>query len=161
MRLQMWCFELQSFRSARATVRLAVGVMLMTVVARVGVLALQKARSVSDGAYTYDQAARGESSYQKQCSYCHGADLRGDGFTPPLTGTELFMQRWKDGAVGDLFTVIKVTMPADRPASLTDAACADIVAYVLKMNGFPPGDHELSKKVNDLKEIRFPDRPGH
>jgi cytochrome c len=60
--------------------------------------------------------------------------------------------------VGDLFKVIKVTMPADRPSSLTDQDYADITAYILKMNKYPAGPKPLVTDRDALLLIAF-ERP--
>ncbi len=111
-------------------------------------------RTVSDGVYTSDQATRGEAAYGKDCAFCHSADLQGDSFAPPLVA-DPFRLRWKDGTVGDLFAVIKGTMPADRPSGLSDEEYSSIVAYLLKMNNYPAGQDALSKDVAELKQITF------
>lgn len=41
----------------------------------------QSPASVWDGAYTQDQAERGEALYRQQCATCHGDTLEGDGQT--------------------------------------------------------------------------------
>jgi hypothetical protein len=40
-------------------------------------------------------------------------------------------------SVGELFIVLKGTMPADNSDSLTDAQHAGLVAFLLKENGYP------------------------
>jgi hypothetical protein len=40
---------------------------------------------------------------------------------------DAFTSRWQDGNLGDLFTIVKVTMPQDKPASLTDEQYAAIM----------------------------------
>jgi S-disulfanyl-L-cysteine oxidoreductase SoxD len=56
--------------------------------------------------------------------------------------------------VENLFTRIKTTMPADAPGRLADADYLDVVAFVLKANGFPGGPSELARAGNDsLKNI--------
>jgi S-disulfanyl-L-cysteine oxidoreductase SoxD len=128
--------------------------LLLTLATLPPMLAAQAPRSIHDGVYTEEQATRGEMSYAKQCSFCHGDDLLGGGFAPPLIG-EPFDQRWSAETLGDLFSAIKATMPADKPASLPDQQYADIVAYLLRRNNVPVGKTELSAKVADLKGITF------
>ncbi len=41
-------------------------------------------------------------------------------------------------------------MPPSRPASLPAQTYADIVAYILQVNGFKPGDAELPADVDKL-----------
>ena len=111
-------------------------------------------KTVWGGVFTDAQAERGKTVYEEQCSFCHLADLSGQGFAPPLVD-DAFTQRWQDGNLGDLFTIVKVTMPQDKPQSLTDAQYAEIVAYVLKVNKYPAGDQELQPDAAALKTVTF------
>jgi hypothetical protein len=54
-----------------------------------------------------------------------------------------------------LFDYVATAMPLDRPGSLSRAANADILAFILKANGFPAGAKELNSSNEDLKAIRF------
>ncbi|MEY4635937.1 MAG: hypothetical protein RJA55_1735 [Acidobacteriota bacterium] len=117
-------------------------------------LGAQAARTVSDGVYTDAQAARGLATYKEACVECHGGDLTGDGFAPALAGPE-FMGNWTDLSVGDLFERIRISMPPSGAASVTPAAKADIVAYMLKYNKFPGGTTELEAKLEVLKQIKI------
>jgi mono/diheme cytochrome c family protein len=118
----------------------------------------QQARTVMDGAYTEEQASRGASLYTKECAYCHGAGLRGEGYASPLIG-QAFTERWQDGPLANLFIIVKETMPGDRPSALRDEDYADIVAYLLKMNTYPAGKLELSKDPAELEQIALT-KPG-
>ena len=110
--------------------------------------------SVWDGVYTEEQAVRGEQVYQDECTFCHLDDLQGDAFATPLI-EDAFTARWEGGHVGDLMTVIQVTMPADRPATLSHEAVADVIAFLLKMNEYPAGDQELAADPAALESIVF------
>jgi S-disulfanyl-L-cysteine oxidoreductase SoxD len=112
------------------------------------------AGTVWDGVYAEAQAARGKAVYDAQCAYCHQPDLRGQGFAPGLV-EEVFASRWRDGNLGDLFTIVKATMPQDNPASLTDEEYAAIVAYLLQANRYPAGDQELQPDPAALKDVVF------
>lgn len=112
------------------------------------------AKIVSDGVYTDAQAVRGKTVYENQCAICHSSDLAGQGFAPPLID-EPFKSRWQDGNLGDLFIIVKQTMPQDKPASLSDKEYAEIVAYVLKSNRYPAGEQELGTGPALLKTIGF------
>lgn len=111
-------------------------------------------RTVWDGVYTDAQAERGLKAYTSACTECHGADLTGDGFAPPLTGAE-FVGNWSDLSVGDLFERIRISMPPSGPASVTPAEKADIVAYMMKFNKYPAGKTELEAKADVLKQIKI------
>ena len=112
-----------------------------------------EARSVWDGAYTEDQAARGATSYQQNCARCHGATLAGTFEIPPLVGR--FVPYWSGSTLDVLVDYISRAMPLGRPGSLSPAVNADIVAFILKSNGFPAGSKELGTATADQKAITF------
>jgi mono/diheme cytochrome c family protein len=118
------------------------------------------ARTVWDGVYSETQAARGMAVYEAQCAYCHQSDLRGQGFATALV-EDTFTSRWQDGNLGDLLTIVKVTMPQDKPSSLTDGEYAAVVAYLLQANRYPAGQRELGPDPAAFKEVLFkrPDTP--
>src|SRR5215469_1009021 len=109
-------------------------------------------RSVWDGVYTEEQAKRGQSLYQTKCASCHGDKLTGGESAPPLTGGE-FLSNWNGLTLDVLFERIRLTMPSNNPASVNRSSKADILAYILGMNRFPPGKTELQPKAELLKEI--------
>ena len=115
-------------------------------------------RTVWDGVYSEPQATRGKAVSEAQCAFCHGSDLRGQGFAPGLID-DAFTSRWQDGNLGDLFAIVKGTMPQDKPASLTDDEYAAIVAYLLQANRYPAGQQDLRPDPASLKEVVFK-RPG-
>ena len=110
-------------------------------------------RTVWDGVYSVDQAQRGKQQYAGACAACHKEDLSGDGITPGLAD-DGFIERWDKDTVEGLFTRIKTTMPADNPGKLADAEYLDVVAFLLKANGFPGGPTDLAREGTDsLKNI--------
>jgi mono/diheme cytochrome c family protein len=111
-------------------------------------------RTVADGVYSEAQASRGKAAYEAQCAFCHQSDLRGQGFAPGLI-EDAFASRWQDGNLGDLLTIVKATMPQDKPASLTDDEYAAIVAYLLQANRYPAGPQELHFDAAALKSVVF------
>src|SRR5262245_7593681 len=122
----------------------------MPVAAAIGIitiaLTLQVAsapeRTVADGVYTDAQASRGAAAYEAACSNCHRADL--SGATGPSLKEQRFAQTYAGKPLQALFTKIATTMPRNGPASLADEVYLDIVAYVLKENGFRAGARELT-----------------
>ena len=112
------------------------------------------ARSAADRVYSKDQAARGKSLYEEQCSKCHGDTLgTGDG-SPELAGAD-FLGRWSGKTVEDLFDVVHKTMPTDDPGHLSTRQTADVLAYILSENKFPAGDQPLANDAAALKEIQI------
>jgi len=108
--------------------------------------------SVWDGVYTDEQAKRGEPLYHRKCASCHGDKLTGGESAPPLAGGQ-FLSNWNGLTLDVLFERIRLTMPVDNPARVGRPAKADILAYILSMNSFPPGKTELQHKTELLKEI--------
>lgn len=99
-------------------------------------------KSAKDGAYTSEQAKRGKAEYLKSCGSCHNDDMSGSTEAPALAG-EKFIVAWQDRSVGDLFDLVRTTMPYDQPESLSPKAYADIVACLLQRNNYPAGKEEL------------------
>jgi mono/diheme cytochrome c family protein len=112
----------------------------------------QTPSTVKDGVYTDDQAKRGQAAYTDRCSACHGDDLNGGGFAPALNG-DTFSQSWVDRKLDELVSRIKDTMPADKPGSLTPEMNGDIVAFLLKSNGYTAGERTLATDPNELQQI--------
>jgi mono/diheme cytochrome c family protein len=119
-----------------------------------GVALAQTARSVWDGVYTEDQAKRGAAVYAKECASCHGAELGGGESAPALVGGA-FLTNWNTLTVGDLFERIRQSMPQDDPGRLSRQQDADVLAFMLQANEFPPGKTELDKQTEVLKLIGF------
>jgi mono/diheme cytochrome c family protein len=109
-------------------------------------------RSVWDGVYTKQQANRGQTTYQEVCLKCHGENLGGGEGGPALAGED-FRRKWNGKTAGDLFGLIRKTMPSDDPGSLSSREYSDLVAYVLSGNEFPAGPKELDRDIAALNEI--------
>ena len=100
-----------------------------------------------DGFYTPEQAVRGASVYQKQCSVCHGAALQGGG-GPSLVGTS-FWKAWGGRDIGKLWYFVHSRMPLTAPGELPPQDSIDILAFVLERNGVPYG----TKPLNDTGDL--------
>ena len=112
------------------------------------------AQTIWDGVFTQAQAERGRDVYRKSCASCHKPDLLGESAAPPLAGPE-FAQRWAGQSVDDLLTTIRRSMPQEAPDSLGTAAYADLVSFLLSVNGSPAGQSELPLESGALKRIQF------
>jgi S-disulfanyl-L-cysteine oxidoreductase SoxD len=109
--------------------------------------AQERTRTVADGIYTDDQANRGAAAYDVACSGCHRADL--SGASGPALKEQRFARTFGDTDLKTLFTRIATTMPRNSPASLADDVYLDIVAHLLKENGFRPGSQDLTAEALD------------
>jgi len=112
--------------------------------------AQEPSRTVAEGVYSEAQAVRGLSSFDAACTRCHRADLTGaDG---PALRDERFARNFAGKDLKTLYTKMATTMPRGAGGSLGDDVYLDILAHVLKENGFPAGPKELT--VEELGDIR-------
>jgi len=118
------------------------------------ILVSAQGKTTLDGIYSDAQAARGEKVYGTSCMTCHGDDLSGGGQTPPLAGKE-FNSDWNDLSMGDLYDRTHLSMPADKPGSLTPEQTVDVIAYLLKKGSFPTSPTDLPTDTAALKAIKF------
>lgn len=102
--------------------------------------------------FTADQADRGKTAYDANCVSCHGPDLISANYGPPLAGP-YFAGKWIGQSAGALYTHTHDRMPPSRAGQLEDQTYADLVAYILKVNGLPAGDTELPADVAALNEM--------
>src|SRR4030095_15530455 len=104
----------------------------------------QATRTVQDGVFSDAQAARGQALYTQRCAGCHRPALAGAS-APALTG-DLFTNRFRMEPLSALFIQIRYVMPpgAADGARLTDDESADLVAHLLKSNGFPSGKTDFA-----------------
>jgi len=114
----------------------------------------QEPRTVWSGVYTETQSKRGEAIYLEMCANCHGAELEGLDMSPALAGAT-FSSNWNELTMGDLADRIRISMPADRPGTMTRSQVADVMAFMLKANRFPTGEADLPQEVPILKQIRI------
>lgn len=112
-------------------------------------------RTVWDGVYTDEQATRGEALYGEHCVRCHGATLQGNGEgAKPLTDAA-FKSTWNGVPLGALFDRVRLSMPQDKPGSMTRQQVADLLAFILRANKFPAGKDELVRQTDLLNAIMF------
>ena len=103
-------------------------------------------KPASTGVYTELQAARGDTAYQRFCLSCH---------TPASYSDQQFRMNWFGRSVYDLFKILKTTMPEDNIGGLSDDEYTRVIAYILKLNGFPAGADSLKADSLEQKRIRI------
>jgi mono/diheme cytochrome c family protein len=97
--------------------------------------------------------AAGKRAYDASCAVCHGSTMMNGTFGTPLAG-EYLRKKWLGRTVAAFFAKSK-TMPPAAPASLSDKEYAAIVAYILEVNGIPPGETELPSNGAMLRGMRI------
>ena len=103
-------------------------------------------KPASAGVYKEEQAIRGDTVFQRTCLSCH---------TPTFHADEQFRMNWIGRTVYDLFKLLKTTMPEDNIGGLTDDDYTRVIAYILKLNGYPAGADSLSADSLAQKRIRI------
>jgi alcohol dehydrogenase (cytochrome c) len=109
--------------------------------------------------YTATQSDQGKSVYDQNCASCHGLNLDDGEFAPPLKGPE-FYKRWGGKSAESLFTYMSLMMPPTSPGSLVSEMYAQIIAYLLRAGGTPPGLENLPSEPEALKVIMLPSSPS-
>jgi mono/diheme cytochrome c family protein len=142
-----------TFQRHRTTVFLVTAIALWLISAAVS--AQQEATASADAAppYSKEQAELGHGLFAERCASCHGQSLSGTASAPALVGDD-FASGWSGKTIGDLFTTVRQTMPADNPRTLTPDEAADAIAYILSQNKWPAGDKELPSDPTALKQFR-------
>jgi mono/diheme cytochrome c family protein len=99
-------------------------------------------RTVNDEVYSKAQAKAGEKLYTDHCILCHDKKY----FRPVL-------KRWEGQPLSILFTVMSTSMPESNPGFMTEKEYVDILAYILSLSRYAPGDAALDYQDGALNEI--------
>ena len=139
-------------RRARRT-----SVATLAVLATIGLLL---AVSASAKAFTAEQVDKGREVFRLQCARCHGPGGQGISniyrsmTAPPLIGPGAFpldprpyqkMRHFQFRTVRDIYEFASAVMPADQPASLSDADYWNAIAFLLNANGMPVNGRLLNE----------------
>ena len=106
-----------------------------------------------NGTFTDAQAARGQALYDAKCSKCHGNQLD-NGTAAALVGGK-FNAKWAGKSVDDLYYITKTQMPYGAGGTMKDQEYIDVVAFILKANGYKSGAQELKADPAALKPLKI------
>jgi len=96
--------------------------------------------------YSAAQAVRGRGFFRETCLSCHSSsEFRGS----------TFERQWRGRTVRDLYASIAFSMPEDNPGGLPAQTYTDIIAYVLELNGYPPGASELMSDRSAMRALEL------
>ena len=65
------------------------------------------------------------------------------------------MSAWNGLTLHELHDRIRTTMPTDTVGVYSKQQVTDVIAYMLRFNGFPAGAQELMHELDALKGIKF------
>ena len=136
--------------------RLAAGSALLLALAAVARPAQEPetTRTVWDGVYNEAQSKRGQALYAERCAHCHSDNLAGGESATALVG-DSFEAGWNGLSAADLFERTRISMPQDKPGSMSRQQVADVLAFVFEVNKFPKGEKELDRALPVLKSIKL------
>jgi quinoprotein glucose dehydrogenase len=104
------------------------------------------------GIFTNEQADRGKADFVQSCTRCHGQNL--EGATAPSLNGNRFITAWENENLYKLFVKVRDTMPPNFGTILPDEAKLDVITFILRTNGYPPGEQELKVDVDTLENIQ-------
>jgi mono/diheme cytochrome c family protein len=110
-------------------------------------------KKVWDGVFTSAQAARGKAPFERSCARCHNVELAGSQRGPALKGN-VFWSKYENDNLGALYIYLRDNMPQDGPSLVDDGIKADILAYIMSVNGMPSGNDELKADIRALEGIK-------
>ena len=144
--------------TARLSLSLLTSALFLTAVGSALVSAQDKpqGKTVWAGVYTDAQAERATATFSSTCSRCHTLTAEGN---RPLSGDK-FWEGFTQKSVTDLLTFVSKNMPNGQGGSLPAATYNDLVALILKSNGFPAGTTELAPETIANVQIIPKDGPG-
>ena len=113
----------------------------------------QSPRTILDGVYTTGQAERGTTLFNNHCKSCHVTESLAGNTALPLKA-DLFIERWREDYVQSLFTkMIGFMPPPNVEPGLKNEEYVDLIAFMLQVNGYPPGSQEL--RLEQLGSVLF------
>jgi mono/diheme cytochrome c family protein len=101
--------------------------------------------------YTLAQARSGHRAYEHKCAACHGKQEQG--LVGPALRGPIFASPKANYKVRDIFLFLSVNMPAYAPGSLTPKQYVDIMSFLLRQNGFPPGKTALTDAMASTSAV--------
>lgn len=121
---------------------------------------LAAAPAAAQGDYTASQAAAGKAEFAQVCAICHGDHLEGK-VGPALSGHMfLSVSQYQGLTAWYLYHFMSTHMPQNAPGSLTQTQYLDLMAYILKFNGYPSGPDALTPDEAKLKTIKIEPQGG-
>src|ERR671912_429245 len=117
----------------------------MLAIVGAGAISAQEPKSVKAGVYTFEQAERGVALYKKRCASCHAPNR--------FTDDQMFLTPYAGKPMWEMYDVISDSMPEDDPGGMKPEEYAAVIAYLLRLNGFPVGDTDLPTSKDALTQI--------
>lgn len=112
---------------------------------------LSNASNLPPASFAPAQATRGAKIYEETCGTCH---------QPGQLVGQTFVESWNDRRVWDFYSLVRATMPLDKPGGMKDQEYLDVVAYLLQANHAAPGRDSLAADTVAMRgakiAVKFP-----
>ena len=102
--------------------------------------------------YTSEQAKRGKKHYEKYCAECHGKEFKGGVNGGPVLRGVQFLEKYAGAPASWMFEFMFYMMPPDQAGRFSPKKYADMMAYILKKNGFKSGE-PLPSDLDALEQL--------
>ena len=135
----------QTSLQSRVSILLAIAIVGLAMTTIVEPAVAAQSKTVWDGVYTEQQAARGALSFTSYCARCHGGTTS-DGEDARSLAGEHFWKSFRESTVDYLLDYVSRNMPNGAGGTLSASVYADLVAFILSRNALPPGTLELTKE---------------
>ena len=104
--------------------------------------------------YTSEQAKRGKKYYEKYCAECHGKEFKGGVNGGPVLRGVKFLETYFNGAPASwLYEFMYYMMPPDQAGRFSRKKYTDMMAYIMKKNGFKAGGEPLPSDIEALENL--------
>jgi mono/diheme cytochrome c family protein len=119
-----------------------------------GLSAQDRQRTIRDGVFSPQQAARGQRLFESICTNCHEIE--------EFTGPDAYLEGVEGESLWDTFDFVSSEMPEDDPGSLKPEEYAAVLAYIFSVYGMGSGESDLPLDRDSLRAITIarPERPG-
>lgn len=104
--------------------------------------------------FTTAQAAQGAKDYAAECAMCHGDKLEGR-TAPALVGQGFAASSNSGMTVSGIWQYMTTNMPAQKPGKLEPKEYADIMAFLLSVNGYQPSGNTLTADAAGNDDAEF------
>jgi mono/diheme cytochrome c family protein len=142
----------------RVSILFAVAIVGVAMTTLVESAVAAQSKTVWDGVYTEQQAARGAVSFATNCARCHATTNELE--EGRSVAGERFWKSFRESTVDHLLDYVSRNMPNGAGGTLSAGVYADLVAFILSRNALPPGTSELTKETAVGVQIIAKGGPG-
>ncbi len=104
--------------------------------------------------FAADQVGPGRKVYAAECAKCHGDKMQGR-TAPALVGPGFAPSSNSTMTVGGIYQYVTTNMPADKPGLLKPVQYVDVMAFLLRANGYAPSGKPMTAQAAGNDSSQF------